>query len=451
MKTNNPIIDSMLEAQANVINNWMDSAKKMQSSFTSGNVTHEGQNIVKEWFEKQTAILNSIQQNSSNVFANNNGQNPQEVFKNWLNTQTTYAKQMTDFNQSILNSYNSFGKPAQDYISNFASSNNAWTNIYNSFVQTLNTSYDGLYKNLNGNFNKDIFQNFMQGNQVYTKMLEFFQPMINSMKGGQFNMEDFKNYFKAENYHNLTKQLFGDFYTGGNLKEFYDNSLNQVQNFFTNQNNLSKEYFAQVQNISKEFPQLFNGNLEKVKEVYANANNVFGKTFEPLLKVTTPGKEKESIEAIITLMDKVTEYSIKQSELQYHLQNTMRTSVENVAKQYQEKFQSADFTKQPDAQEVYNEWIKTNEKLFADLFASDEFSKIKGETMNLAMDVKKHFEKQFESVLVNFPVVLKSDVEELHKTIYELKKQVKELQSKLNIAGAGDLLDDEKSSKKAKK
>lgn len=450
MKTNNPIIDSMLEAQANVINNWMDSAKKMQSSFTSGNVAHEGQNIVKEWLEKQTTILNSIQQNSNNFFANNSNQNPQEVFKNWLNTQTTYAKQMTDFNQSILNSFNSYGKPAQDYISNFATANNAWTNIYNSFVQTLNTSYDSLYKNLNGNFNKDIFQNFMQGNQVYTKMLEFFQPMINTMQKGQFNLEEFKNYFKVENYHNLTKQLFGDFYTGGNLKEFYDNSLNQVQNFFTNQNNMGKEYYAQVQNITKEFPQLFNGNFEKAKELYANANNVFAKTFEPLLKVTTPGKEKESIEAIITLMDKVTEYSIKQSELQFHLQNTMRTSVENVAKQYSEKFQNADITKAPDTQEVYNEWIKTNEKLFADLFASEEFSKIKGETMNLAMDVKKHFEKQFESVMVNFPVVLKSDVEELHKTIYELKKQVKELQSKLNIT-SGDLLDDEKSSKKAKK
>jgi len=33
MKTNNPIIDSMLEAQANVLNNWMESTKKMQSSF----------------------------------------------------------------------------------------------------------------------------------------------------------------------------------------------------------------------------------------------------------------------------------------------------------------------------------------------------------------------------------------------------------------------------------
>ena len=75
--------------------------------------------------------------------------------------------------------------------------------------------------------------------------------------------------------------------------------------------------------------------------------------------------------------------------------------------------------------------------------------------MNLSMDVKKHFEKQFETMMANFPVVLKSDVEELNKTVYELKKQIKELQNKLSLAGGiattGDLLDDEKSSKKSKK
>lgn len=450
MKTNNPIIDSMLEAQASVLNNWMDSAKKMQTSFTSGNAMHETQNIAKEWFEKQQAILSGMQQNSNSFMGNN--QNAPEFFKNWLNSQMQQAKQMADFNQSIYNSFTNFGKPANDYVNNFVTSNNAWTNIYNSFMHTLNASYDNMYKNMNGSFNKDIFSNFVQGNQVYTKMLEFFQPMLNAMQKGQFNMDDFKNFFKPEHYTNLSKQMFGDFYTGGQLKDFYDNSMKQVHSFFTSQNNLSKEYYAQVQNISKEFPQLFGDNFEKLKETYANYNNVFAKTFEPVLKLATPGKEKENVEATIALMDKITEYALKQSELQYQLQNTLRKSVEDVAKKYSEKFQNPEnLTKVPDAKEMYDEWTKTNEKLFADLFASDDFSKLKAESMGLTMDVKKHFEKQFEGVVSNFPIVLKSEVEELHKTVYELKKQIKELQNKLSLSGASDLLDEEKSSKKAKK
>ena len=36
MKTNNPIIDNMIDAQSNAMNTWMDSAKKFQSAFTNG-------------------------------------------------------------------------------------------------------------------------------------------------------------------------------------------------------------------------------------------------------------------------------------------------------------------------------------------------------------------------------------------------------------------------------
>ena len=43
MKTNNPMIDNMMDAQANAMNTWMDSAKKFQSAFTSGNPMADSQ------------------------------------------------------------------------------------------------------------------------------------------------------------------------------------------------------------------------------------------------------------------------------------------------------------------------------------------------------------------------------------------------------------------------
>ena len=103
-------------------------------------------------------------------------------------------------------------------------------------------------------------------------------------------------------------------------------------------------------------------------------------------------------------------------------------------------------TKVPDAKEMYSEWVKTNEQLFTELFASEVFSKVKGETLNLSMEVKNHFEKQFESAFQNYPIVFKSEVEEMQKTIFELRKQVKELMAKQN--GSAD--QDDHSSKKKK-
>ncbi|PZR19687.1 MAG: hypothetical protein DI538_30940, partial [Azospira oryzae] len=173
MKTSNPVFDTLVESQTNFVNNWMDSAKKMQAAFTNGNIAHEGQTLYKEYFDKQMDILNNMQRSTGNLFGQQNN-NPQEFFKNWFNQQAAYAKHMSDFGQSINNSFANFGKPAQDYMSAFGQSNTAFTNIYNAWLNTLNSSYDTMTRNMNGAFNKDVFSNFVQGNQVYSKMQEFF-------------------------------------------------------------------------------------------------------------------------------------------------------------------------------------------------------------------------------------------------------------------------------------
>lgn len=449
----NPVIDTMIENQTQFVNNWMESAKKVQSAFTNGNIVSEGQSLYKEYFDKQMNLLNNMQQSSANFLNTQNTNNPQEFFKNWFNQQAGYAKQMADFNQSLQNSFANFGKPAQDYISSFSQGNTAFTNIYNAWLNALNSSYDALNKNMSGAFNKDVFANFMQGNQVYAKMQEFFQPLADMIQKGQYNPETFKNLFTAETYANLSKQLFGNLYNEASIKEFYDNGIKQLQNFFANQNSLSKEYFAQVQNMNSNFPHMFGASsVENLKKFQEQIQNVFGKTFEPLLKVVNPGKEKENAEALIELMDRVAEYSIKQAELQAFLQTTTKASIEKIAKQYAEKYSNVqNLTNMPTAQELYSEWVKVNEQLFSELFASEEFSKVKGEALNLSMDVKKHFEKQFENTFSNFPVVFKSEVEELEKTIYDLKKQVKDLQNKLALQGGEELLEEEKQAKNRKK
>ena len=69
MKTNNPIIDNMMDAQANAMNTWMDSAKKFQSAFTSGNVMADSQSIYKDMMEKQAAMFSGMNTNGANPFA----------------------------------------------------------------------------------------------------------------------------------------------------------------------------------------------------------------------------------------------------------------------------------------------------------------------------------------------------------------------------------------------
>ena len=174
MKTNNPIIDNMMDAQANVMNTWMDSAKKFQSAFANGNVAGDSQSIFKDMMEKQTAMFNGLNNNGANPFgANpfmNNNTKPEEYLKNWYNQQMVGLKQFTDFNQSIYNSMVNYGKNANDYNNSFSTMNTAWTNIYNSWMNTMNTSYDTFSSNMNNPFNKDMFKNMYEGGKMYMTM-----------------------------------------------------------------------------------------------------------------------------------------------------------------------------------------------------------------------------------------------------------------------------------------
>ena len=85
---------------------------------------------------------------------------------------------MTDFNQSIYNSAINYGKTANDINNSFSTMNNAWTNIYNSWMGTLNTSYDSFSNTMKNPFNKDMFKNMFEGNQMTLKIQEMFQPML---------------------------------------------------------------------------------------------------------------------------------------------------------------------------------------------------------------------------------------------------------------------------------
>ena len=171
------------------------------------------------------------------------------------------------------------------------------------------------------------------------------------------------------------------------------------------------------------------------------------------MKLVTPGKEKETIEANIQLLDKISEYSVRQSELQYHFYTTTQKAFETTAKTTYEKFSTTtNATETLAFNDFYNEWLKINETLYTDLFNSNEFSKIKGDVISLGMDIKKHFEKQFETMFNVYPVAFRSEVDELTKTIHDLRKQVKNLEVRLAANGAAtvELEDEDKTTRRKK-
>lgn len=85
--------------------------------------------------------------------------------------------------------------------------------------------------------------------------------------------------------------------------------------------------------------------------------------------------------------------------------------------------------------ELYNVWVESYSETFKEFLKSGHFSSDMGKFMSNFLDVQKYNRDMLEENYLkpsNLPT--KSDIDELNKELYSLKKQVKELSSKINTA-----------------
>ena len=163
-----------------------------------------------------------------------------------------------------------------------------------------------------------------------------------------------------------------------------------------------------------------------VSEMHKTMFNNFRQGMLPFFRISAPGKEQEQLDKLFVMQEKLVNYSVKQNEMQFLIYTNAAnawTEVMNVL-----KTRSEGGKEYSNFQEFYGEWASVNEKIFIELFSTEEFSRLQGELMGLGLDLKKGFEEQMEATLEPLPVVLKSQMEEVYRNNYELRKELRSLQ-----------------------
>jgi polyhydroxyalkanoate synthesis regulator phasin len=83
--------------------------------------------------------------------------------------------------------------------------------------------------------------------------------------------------------------------------------------------------------------------------------------------------------------------------------------------------------------ELYNIWMESYSETFKEFMRSGHFSSDMGKFTSNFLDVQKYNREMLEEIYLkpsNLPT--KSDIDELNKELYSLKKQVKELSGRIN-------------------
>ena len=76
-------------------------------------------------------------------------------------------------------------------------------------------------------------------------------------------------------------------------------------------------------------------------------------------------------------------------------------------------------------------WSRHVENAIETYFYTDEFSKLIAKTADSAMIFKIEYNKLIEKSLADFPIVTISQVDNVYKKVYELRRELRDLKNEL--------------------
>jgi class III poly(R)-hydroxyalkanoic acid synthase PhaE subunit len=205
-------------------------------------------------------------------------------------------------------------------------------------------------------------------------------------------------------------------------KKFLETFAGSAQQFM-------KPWAAATEKSSKAFPRLVEGHPESLMKIFHDMFEAFDSTIGRVFHVPAVGKDREKIELLLRGFDDLSVYLAKNIEYQNMMYTTGLAAFEKVVASTAEKIKAGEeITKFDD---FFDLWLKVNEKTYYALFQTEDFSKMQGELLEASLNVRKHFFKLMELYLYDFPIALRSEMDDLYKTVYELKKKVKHLEKQL--------------------
>ncbi len=410
--TNKNLFETMADMQKQAVDTMTSASEKMQKAMFSTDVSSD---FFKKWYDSQMAFFNQ-----NNATANTG--NPTEFFNMWMNNQASFAKNWMESTQGMMKNMNmgNMNDEAKKSYDNMMG-------LYNSWMNTMTSTYSEMYKNFNGNTtSKDTFAGMFNNAEMYMKMFEFWIPMFKSIQEKTFTPDSFKQMFNAPLYKEMMDKMFGmqpdfmkNFMNNDMMKENMNKMMDMNKNMYDNMKNMMG---SNMPNMTEMFNNMQSG--------YANINNMMQNAAAPLMKLMPQNKQKEQMDAMNEISNLFNTFNMFNTKMQYIMYNTGVKAMEEVAENVYTKMRNGD--DMSSFLTVYSEWLNTNDKHFVTLFSSEEYSKMQGELNSIGMKLKRHIDLQMEGAFANLPLINRTEMDELYKTIYELKKRVNMLEKQLD-------------------
>jgi polyhydroxyalkanoate synthesis regulator phasin len=472
-------VESVLDAQKKMVDSMVENTKKV----TNGNsfineAIDKGTETYKNWMEQQKNAMSGVNQKAETVqeTAKENINKINEFSQNWLNNQINWVKQAWEMNQNFIkthtpnedtfkaasnpmemfntmsnnwnkmsswmNQANEAGNYANQWMKmmqqfspvnaseNFKKTTDNYTGLFNQYFELLNNSFSEMQKNMHHSTSKDVYGNMMNAASSFGKFNEIWAPFWKSIQENNFNADLFKKTFNAGVYKEMLDKFFG--LMPENSRQYMQQATEWMNGGMKGFADFGKGGFAQGREFMNNMNPFAGQNVfENALNSYQQMQSTFQNAVAPIAKMVTPNQFSKSATEWSDIVDRMAIFNIKNAELQYMMyqqgNKVMDKLVENITNKVENGTEINSMTA------LYQEWLNISDKVFVELFESDDYSKLMAEVSALQLKLRKEMDLQAEKMLGGLPVATRSEMDELYKVIYDLKKEVRQLEKMLDI------------------
>jgi polyhydroxyalkanoate synthesis regulator phasin len=217
-----------------------------------------------------------------------------------------------------------------------------------------------------------------------------------------------------------------------NTRQYFQQMTAQMQEGFRQASQMGLQQYQQVRGMMGTNPFLNTGNMfGNVMDAYTHWRNMFTNAVAPVVRIMTPNQQTKAIQEWADIANRMMVFNIKNAELQYKIYNQGTKVMDQLAENIMDKIGKGEEVKS--MMTLYQEWMNISDKAYVSLFESDEYSQLMAEVSALQMRLRRDMEQQMEGMLSGVPVATRSEMDELYRTIYDLKKQVRQLEKMMEL------------------
>lgn len=376
--------------------NWMKNFQQ-QATNTTSNPTAQWNSMMNNWMNGWNSMMN--------------GMNAQNSFNNWMNTMQTNNPFSMDGMKSATDN---------------------WNNLLNQWQTMLQNSFGDMQKTFQNGTTADTYRNMLNATEGFNRFYKTWAPMWQSIQEKSFNMDLFRKMMNPAQYKELMDQYFG--FMPEEARQWLQQAGQMGQDWMKQNNEMMGNAYQQFRGAMHNMMPASTGRemFGQMLGGYETWYNQMNQAMAPMTRMLTPNQQTKDMMQWQDIANRMMVFNIKNAEMQYMMYARGAEVMDELAQNVMNKMQHGEEIKS--MMDLYQEWINISDKSFVNLFESDEYSQIMAEVSALQMKLRKDVEQQMEKGMANIPVATRSELDELYKTIYDLKKQVRQLERMMEMS-----------------